>query len=135
VAYLPRWGCTTEGCPRRCGDTTHYCGLGTPWLDVRDVGFQFRHLELSQAGGIQRLGWAGPGSDPDRPGLLLHPKVLKERFSVGTDRTSLIGQTRAKKPCRTPKDSDRAFVLKLRGGLSSGWEALSALPLSQQGYA
>jgi hypothetical protein len=57
-------------------------------------------------------------SDPDRPGLLLHPSY--------SSRDSLLEfeQTRAEKPYRTPNDSDRAFALELRGGLPIGWEAL-----------
>jgi hypothetical protein len=39
-------------------------------------------------------------------------------------RNSALGETRAEKPCHTPKDSDRAFTLKLRGGLPTGREAL-----------
>jgi hypothetical protein len=36
-------------------------------------------------------------------------------------------QTRAEKPYRTPKDSDKASALELRGGLPIGREALRPL--------
>jgi hypothetical protein len=55
-------------------------------------------------------------SDPDKPGLLLDPSY--------SSRASMLEQTRAEKLCRTPKDSDRASALELRGGLPTGQEAL-----------
>jgi hypothetical protein len=39
-------------------------------------------------------------------------------------RNPALEQTRAEKLCRTPKDSDRASALDLRGGLSIGREDL-----------
>jgi hypothetical protein len=52
------------------------------------------------------------------------PKVLEQRLSI---RISALEQTRAEKPCRTPKDSSTASALKLRGGLPTGWVALRPL--------
>jgi hypothetical protein len=41
-----------------------------------------------------------------------------------SSRASALKQTREKKPCQTLKDSDKASVPELRGGLSTGREAL-----------
>jgi hypothetical protein len=62
-------------------------------------------------------------SDPNRLGLLLHPRTLYQN-PLDFGRASALKQTRSEKPCRTPKDSNRASVLELRGGLLIGWEAL-----------
>jgi hypothetical protein len=55
--------------------------------------------------------------------------VLEQRLSVGIHRIlaellQTLKQTRAEKPYRTPKDSDRASTPELRGELLIGWEAL-----------
>jgi hypothetical protein len=66
-------------------------------------------------------------SDPDRLGLLLHPRYsgrssLSE--SIGFRQSFHTKQTRANKLCQTPKDSSRASALELRGGLLIGREVL-----------
>jgi hypothetical protein len=62
-------------------------------------------------------------SDPDRLVLLLHPRY-SSIDSLSKSIASALEQTRAEKPCQTPKDSDRAYVLKLQGGLPTEREAL-----------
>jgi hypothetical protein len=58
-------------------------------------------------------------------GKLPKSEAWKQRDpNMDSDRASALEQTRVKKPCRTPKDSDRAYALELRGGLPTGWEAL-----------
>jgi hypothetical protein len=62
-------------------------------------------------------------SDPDRPGLLLHPRYWRRDSlseSIGFNRAFTLEQTRAEKPYWTPKDFDRASTLELRGGLPAG---------------
>jgi hypothetical protein len=62
-------------------------------------------------------------SDLDRPGLLLHPRY-SSRDSLNESIASTLEKIRTEKPYWTPKDSDRAFMLELRGGLPTGPEAL-----------
>jgi hypothetical protein len=63
-------------------------------------------------------------SDPDRPGLLLHPRYSSGDSLSDSDNASVLKQTRAEKPNQTLKDSDRASTPELRGGLLTGQEAL-----------
>jgi hypothetical protein len=67
-------------------------------------------------------------SDPDRSGLLPHPRYSSRDSlleSIGFWQSFCTrGKTRAEKLCQTPKDSDRAFALELEGGLPLGCEAI-----------
>jgi hypothetical protein len=66
-------------------------------------------------------------SDPDRLGLLLYPWYLSRDSlseSIGFRQSFALEQTRAEKIYWTPKDSSRASILELRGGLLIGQEAL-----------
>jgi hypothetical protein len=66
-------------------------------------------------------------SDLYRPGLLLHPRYSSRDSlseSIEFYRASAQEQTRAKKPCQTLKDFDRASAPELRGGIPTGREAL-----------
>jgi hypothetical protein len=66
-------------------------------------------------------------SDLGRLRLLLYPRYSSKDSlleSIGFWQSFRTRANRAEKPCRTPKDSGRAFALELRRGLLIGREAL-----------